>query len=188
VLRLIALTLLVAAPRAPTQADCPPGTTLQRHENDGTTFIGCSGPEGADGPMIRLDADGGVVEAGHFVNRQREGVWWQRRNGRLVEIAYVSGREGPMRPCPPGSSELVTCVARCCDVSARMCVAPDGGLVGPWDEWEPGGRRLRSNLDQPDSGGAEPDPTKPAPFAGLGVVRERAKELVGPRRDAQPPK
>lgn len=150
---------------------CPPGSWLEREVSPQRTSQRCVGDGGLEGPLLVTRPDGAVVESGQYLRHQKNGRWLETgRDGGLERVDYVDGLEGPVRPCPSGTVEQSACVARCCDVRARWCVAADGGLVGPWDEWEVNGRRRGSNLD---------DPLRLAPFRDLGAVRSKSLQLIG---------
>jgi len=160
--RFAALLVMSVNPQEPTQADCLAGARLERHVRDDAVWVGCVRELMPDGPSLYMFLDGGLIAAGRTEDRVKSGPWIERDERGLVNRVYVKGREGPVRPCPTGSREVTDCVARCCDVSARACVAPDGGLVGPWDEWDVSGRRRNSNLI---------DPSRRASFEGLQSFR-----------------
>lgn len=150
---------------------CPPGSRLEREVSPLRTASRCVNDEGLEGQVLVTGPDGSVLEAGQYLRHQKHGRWLVLgSDGGLQQLDFVDGFEGPIRPCPSGAREASTCVARCCDVRARWCVAADGGLVGPWDEWSISGHRLRSNLD---------DPSRLAPFRDLGAVRRQSLELLG---------
>ncbi len=150
---------------------CPPGTWLEREVSPQRTSQWCVGDGGLEGPLLVTGIDGSVVESGQYVRHLKNGPWIEvGRDGGLQRLEYVDDLEGPVRPCPSGTAEQSACVAPCCDVRARWCVAPDAGLVGPWDAWSVDGRRIGSNLS---------DPSGLAPFRDLGTVRRQALELFG---------
>lgn len=164
------ITLLCLTQTAP-PFTCPTGTRLERHSTADEIWVGCVDDDGANGPMARTQHDGGVIEAGRFERGVKQGPWVERgRDGALITREWVNGREGPIRSCPAGTRAKTRCVARCCDISARWCALPDGGLTGPWDAWTVEGRRVGSNLH---------DPSLPAPFRDLASVRDEPFELGG---------
>ena len=150
---------------------CPPGTRLEQTTTRDEAWAGCVDDLGPNGPTARMQLDGGLIESGRIERHSKQGQWVERApDGLLTTREYVDGREGPIRPCPVGAREKNRCIARCCDVSARWCALPDGGVTGPWDEWSVDGRRLSSNLN---------DPSLLAPFRNLGAVRNEPFELTG---------